>query len=122
MERGLTCATSLHMWQIGAQQATDIASLSLSEFQRFLDVNATGMFLVTREASIVMRAQQSQPVSPSIPGRGSTRGSIVNLGSASSLVATAGILPYTTSKHAALGLTKNSGKYIHISHTATWSA
>lgn len=97
--------------QVGAQEATDIVSLSIVEFQRFLDVNATGMFLVTREASIMMRAQQAQPVSRSMPGRGTTRGAIVNLGSASSLVATAGVLPYTTSKHAALGLTKNSGKY-----------
>ncbi|ROW12014.1 hypothetical protein VPNG_05208 [Cytospora leucostoma] len=93
---------------IGAQEATDIVSLSIVDFQRFLNVNATGMFLVTREASIMMRAQQSQPISPSVPGRGTTRGAIVNLGSASSLVATAGVLPYTTSKHAALGLTKNS--------------
>jgi hypothetical protein len=39
----------------------------------------------------------------------------VNLGSAMSLVASAGVLPYTASKHAALGLTKNSGK----SHSTT---
>ncbi|MCJ1391939.1 hypothetical protein MMC18_004806 [Xylographa bjoerkii] len=90
---------------IGAQKATDIASLSLAEFQRFLDINTTGMFLVTREASIVMRAQEMRP---STPGRGTTRGAIVNLGSAASLVASAGVLPYTASKHAALGLTKNS--------------
>jgi NAD(P)-dependent dehydrogenase (short-subunit alcohol dehydrogenase family) len=98
-------------FQIGAQAATDIASLPLSEFQRFLDLNTTGMFLVTKEASITMRAQELQSVSASTPGRGNTRGSIVNLGSASSLVATAGVLPYTASKHAALGLTKNSGEY-----------
>ncbi|KAK8071473.1 NAD(P)-binding protein [Apiospora hydei] len=93
---------------IGADKASDIASLALAEFQRFFDLNATGMFLVTREASIAMRAQEMQPISLSSPGRGTTRGSIVNLASASSLVATAGILSYTASKHAALGLTKNS--------------
>ncbi|KAK7738595.1 putative secondary metabolism biosynthetic enzyme [Diatrype stigma] len=97
--------------QIGVQEGTDIGSLSLAEFQRFLNVNTTGMFLVTREASIVMRSQENKPISDSAPGRGSTRGSIVNLGSASSLVASAGVLPYTASKHAALGLTKNSGKF-----------
>ncbi|GJC93321.1 3-alpha-(Or 20-beta)-hydroxysteroid dehydrogenase [Colletotrichum higginsianum] len=95
---------------IGAQEATDIAGLSLSEFQRFLNVNTTGLFLVTREASIAMRAQKPVSVLPSDvkPDRGTTRGAIVNLGSATSMVATAGVLAYTTSKHAALGLTKNS--------------
>ncbi|KAF9771639.1 hypothetical protein IL306_010695 [Fusarium sp. DS 682] len=90
---------------IGVQQAVDIASTSLSDFDKFLRVNTTGMFLVTREASITMRAQEPLIMSG---GRGATRGVIVNLGSASSMVASPGVLPYTTSKHAALGLTKNS--------------
>ncbi|TGJ85566.1 hypothetical protein E0Z10_g3196 [Xylaria hypoxylon] len=94
---------------IGAQEATDITSLSLTEFQRFLDINATGMFLVTKQASIVMRSQEAQLISPNSLSRGETRGCIVNLGSASSLVASAGVLPYTASKHAAIGLSKNSG-------------
>ncbi|KAI1338698.1 NAD(P)-binding protein [Xylariaceae sp. FL0016] len=93
---------------IGAQEATDISSLSLAEFRRFLDINANGMFLVTKQASIVMREQEAMLVSASQSTRGVTRGAIVNLGSGSSLVATPGVLPYTTSKHAALGLTKNS--------------
>ncbi|KAI4604124.1 hypothetical protein KJ359_000252 [Pestalotiopsis sp. 9143b] len=94
--------------QIGVQEAKDIANLSVAEFQRFLDVNATGMFLVTKHASIRMREQEPRAVSASNVGRGTTRGAIVNLGSGSSLVASAGVLPYTASKHAALGLTKNS--------------
>jgi NAD(P)-dependent dehydrogenase (short-subunit alcohol dehydrogenase family) len=82
----------------------------LFEFQRFLDANTTSMFLITKEASIAMRAQDMKPVSPSNISRGFTRGSIVNLGSASSLVASPGVLAYTTAKHAALGLIKNSGE------------
>ncbi|KAI0879958.1 uncharacterized protein GGS22DRAFT_198445 [Annulohypoxylon maeteangense] len=93
---------------IGVQEAADIAVLSLDELRRFLDVNTVGMFLVTREASIAMRAQEPRPVSHSAPNRGTTRGAIVNLGSGSSLIATPGVIPYTTSKHAALGLSKNS--------------
>lgn len=89
----------------------DIAELSLAEFQRFLDVNNTGMFLVTKQASILMRGQPEIHVSASNPNRGATRGAIVNIASANSLVAVAGLLPYTTSKHAALGLTKNSGEF-----------
>ena len=57
-----------------------------------------------------MRAQETQPISAANTARGATRGAIVNLGSASGLVASAGVLPYTASKHAALGLTKNSGE------------
>jgi NAD(P)-dependent dehydrogenase (short-subunit alcohol dehydrogenase family) len=76
------------------------------------------MFLVTREASIAMRAQEPRPVLAGDinPSRGNTRGAIVNMGSATSMVATAGVLAYTTSKHAALGLTKNSGAYSTISY------
>jgi NAD(P)-dependent dehydrogenase (short-subunit alcohol dehydrogenase family) len=55
-----------------------------------------------------MRMQELRPLSNA--SRGSIRGAIVNLGSATSLVASPGVLPYTASKHAALGLTKNSGK------------
>lgn len=98
--------------QIGVREAADIATLSLAEFQRFLDINTTGMFLVTKEASIAMRAQEERPISLSTPGRGTTRGAIVNLGSASSLIASPGVLAYTAAKHAALGLTKNSGEHL----------
>lgn len=107
----VTLADSLFTRQIGVRETSDIASLSLVEFQHFLDTNTTGMFLVTKEASIAMRAQEERPVSPSAPGRGTTRGAIVNLGSASSLVASPGVLAYTAAKHAALGLTKNSGEH-----------
>ncbi|OQE43440.1 hypothetical protein PENCOP_c003G06119 [Penicillium coprophilum] len=93
---------------IGVQQGTDIVDMSLTDFQRFLDINTVGMFLVTREVSTAMRAQDPVTVSHLSINRGTTRGSIVNLGSASSLVAAPGVLPYTASKHAALGLSKNA--------------
>lgn len=38
------------------------------------------------------------------------RGSIVNLGSLNSYISVPGMLPYTTSKHAVIGLTKSAGK------------
>lgn len=106
-----------HAAQIGVQQPADIATLQLAEFQRFLDVNTTGTFLVTREATRMMRVQKLRPVLDSAPGRGTTRGSIVNLCSASSLSAAWGVLPYTTSKHASLGLTKNSGEFLRAGGT-----
>ncbi|PYH85490.1 NAD(P)-binding protein [Aspergillus uvarum CBS 121591] len=94
---------------IGVQQGTDIVSLSLADIKRFIEVNTIGTFLVTREVSAVMRSQE--PVtnsSSSATNRGETRGAIVNLGSASSKVAAPGVLPYTASKHAVLGLSKNA--------------
>ncbi|KAF5688762.1 dehydrogenase [Fusarium denticulatum] len=102
---------------IGVRQAVDIANTSLSDFEKFLKVNTTGMFLVTREVSIIMRAQEPVAISA---GRGVSRGAIVNLGSASSMVASPGVLPYTTSKHAALGLTKNSADVLMALDNASY--
>ncbi|ORY71074.1 uncharacterized protein BCR38DRAFT_462356 [Pseudomassariella vexata] len=95
---------------VGAERPRDISSLPLSEFQRFVDVNLTGAFLVMRQASVAMRAQVPRPVSPSgaFPNRGTIRGVIVDLCSAASMAASNGILPYTTTKHGQLGLTRNS--------------
>lgn len=75
-----------------------------------LDVNVTGTFLVTRAMSALMKSQEPQVVDKDCPARGTTRGVIVNLGSASSLVATPNMVQYTAAKHAVLGITKNAGK------------
>ena len=100
----------MYLWQIGVQQGVDIADLPLADFKRFIDINTTGVFLVTREVSLAMRSQEPRAVSAYWQNRGTTRGSITNLGSASSLVAAPGVLPYTASKHAAIGLSKNAGE------------
>lgn len=104
---GLVANTKICL-QIGVQQGADIATLPLADFRRFLDVNTTGMFLVTREASRAMRSQEPRPVSSESPKRGTTRGAIVNLASVMSVVAAPEVIPYTASKHAVLGLTKNA--------------
>uniref|UniRef100_A0A0B7K9C6 Uncharacterized protein n=1 Tax=Bionectria ochroleuca TaxID=29856 RepID=A0A0B7K9C6_BIOOC len=88
---------------IGVERAAPIAEASLAEFNRFLDVNVSGTFLVTRAASSMMAAQEPIKDSP-LP----VRGAIVNMGSAASFVSTPQMVQYTTSKHAILGLTKNS--------------
>ena len=95
--------------QIGVQAPAEIAEASVSEFQRFLDVNVFGMFLATRAQSAAMKKQDPRPVSGKNAKRGSTRGVIVNMASCSSFVATPMLGQYTTSKHAVLGLTKNAG-------------
>ncbi|KAF6228782.1 hypothetical protein HO173_011629 [Letharia columbiana] len=93
---------------IGVQAPAEIAEASVSEFQRFLDVNVFGMFLATRAQSAAMKKQDPRPVSGKNAKRGSTRGVIVNMASCSSFVATPMLGQYTTSKHAVLGLTKNA--------------
>ncbi|CAH0054702.1 unnamed protein product [Clonostachys solani] len=88
---------------IGVERAAPITEASLAEFNRFLDVNVSGTFLVTRAASSMMAAQEPIKNSPS-----PVRGAIVNMGSAASFVSTPQMVQYTTSKHAILGLTKNA--------------
>ena len=99
----------LTLSKIGVQAPAEIAEASVSEFQRFLDVNVLGMFLCTRALSAAMKKQELRAVSKTNAKRGSTRGVIVNMGSCSGFVATPMLSQYTTSKHAVLGLTKNAG-------------
>ncbi|KAL4938553.1 hypothetical protein BDV06DRAFT_215007 [Aspergillus oleicola] len=88
---------------------TEIADSNIADFRRMLDINTIGTFLVIREASAVMRAQEPQRLISSLgDDRGTGRGAIVVLGSAASYVATAGIAQYTTAKHAVVGLVKNA--------------
>ena len=101
---------------MGVKTASETAETDIEEFKNMLEVNATGTFLVTRTMSAIMKSQESCPVDAFSPGRGSTRGSIVNLGSASSFVATPKMIQYTASKHAVIGITKNAGKNQMLSH------
>lgn len=100
---------------IGVEKAAGIANADVAEFMRFLTVNVTGSFLVTRAASAIMVAQEARQTQK---GAGSSRGAIVNMASASSFVSTPGMVQYTTSKHAVLGLTKNAGKMTAASWTS----
>lgn len=86
-----------------------IADAEETTFRHFMEINVTGTFNVTRAVSAIMKTQEPRPVSSHVSGRGLTRGAIVNMGSAASYVATPGVVQYTTSKHAVLGLTKNAG-------------
>lgn len=90
--------------------AAEIAEASLTEFIRFLDVNVTGSFLLTKYVSRTMKEQEARLVSARNAQRGCTRGVILNMASCASFVATPALTQYTTSKHAVLGLTRNAGK------------
>lgn len=88
----------------------------MAEFGRFLGTNVTGTLLVTREVSAAMKAQQPRPVqdnqdpTPLAQARSLARGAIVNMGSAQSFASFPGMVQYTTSKFAVLGMSKNAGE------------
>ena len=69
-----------------------IEQLSLATWQHVLAVNLTGPFLCTREAMIIMKRQGG--------------GRIINIGSISAQVPRLNSVPYTTTKHGLVGLTK----------------
>lgn len=69
-----------------------IDELSLETWNHVVGVNLTGPFLGTREAMRIMKQQR--------------RGRIVNIGSISAQMPRLNSVPYTTTKHALVGLTK----------------
>ncbi|KAI1274050.1 NAD(P)-binding protein [Xylaria sp. FL0933] len=93
---------------IGVQLAREVAEADVDEFRNMLNVHVTGSFLVLRAVSAAMKAQEAILLDASSPARGAGRGSIVMIGSASAFVATPGMIQYTGSKHAVLGLVKNA--------------
>jgi NAD(P)-dependent dehydrogenase (short-subunit alcohol dehydrogenase family) len=75
-----------------------------------MDINVQGTFLVLRAVSAAMASQEPQLIDPALPARGSSRGSIVTIGSIASFVALPKSVQYVASKHAVVGLTRSSGK------------
>ncbi|KAI0886286.1 3-alpha--hydroxysteroid dehydrogenase [Annulohypoxylon maeteangense] len=72
------------------------------------EINVTGTFLVTRAVPASMKSQELVAASPQASERGTTRGSIVILGSTSAFIATPKMIQYTAAKHAVLGITKTA--------------
>ncbi len=78
----------------GAFDGGPLEELSLDTWMKVINVNLTGPFLCSREAMKVMKQQGG--------------GRILNVGSISAQMARMGSVPYTTSKHGLVGLTKAS--------------
>ncbi|KAF2644243.1 NAD(P)-binding protein [Massarina eburnea CBS 473.64] len=93
---------------IGVETPREISDASFDEFSRFLRVHVEGTFLVIRSVSAAMKRQDVKPVASANVARGTSRGSIVVVGSGSSFVATPSMVQYTTAKHAVMGLVKNA--------------
>lgn len=77
-------------------QGISIEDTPLAAWQSSVDTNLTGVFLCTREAFRVMKAQQPQG------------GRIINNGSISAQVPRPGSVAYASTKHAISGLTKTA--------------
>jgi NAD(P)-dependent dehydrogenase (short-subunit alcohol dehydrogenase family) len=78
----------------GVFEGGPIEDLSLETWQHVMDVNLTGVFLCTREAMRIMK--------PAGVGR------IINIGSISAQMPRMNSAPYSTTKHALVGLTKST--------------
>jgi short-subunit dehydrogenase len=59
-----------------------------------------------------MKKQEPILTDAASPRRGASRGAIVNMGSLGSFVPQPGMIQYTASKHAVLGLSKNAGELL----------
>ncbi|HKS47378.1 MAG TPA: SDR family oxidoreductase [Amycolatopsis sp.] len=73
----------------------DVSEISVTDWQRTVDVNLTGSFLCARQAFLMMKEQRP---------RG---GRIINNGSISAHSPRPGSVAYTATKHAITGLTKS---------------
>ncbi|KAI1743797.1 NAD(P)-binding protein [Xylaria scruposa] len=93
---------------LGAETQREVADADPDEFARLLQTNVTGAFLVMKSVSAIMKTQEARLNDTDSPARGTTRGSIVVIGSASSFSSGPGLMQYTTSKFGVLGLAKNS--------------
>ncbi|KAL4600761.1 hypothetical protein ACB092_11G222300 [Castanea dentata] len=78
---------------LSGSPCSDIRNADISEFEKIFDVNVKGVFLGMKHAARIM-----------IPLK---KGSIISLCSVASVIGGLGPHPYTGSKHAVLGLTKN---------------
>ncbi|KAG4433444.1 hypothetical protein IFR05_011070 [Cadophora sp. M221] len=81
------------------------SEVPLEEFQKVMAVNCTGVYLCTKHELRQMMKQDSIEVEE---GRVEQKGSIVNCASINSGMALPGTLPYTTAKHAVLGITRTA--------------
>ncbi|KAL4993012.1 oxidoreductase [Aspergillus recurvatus] len=101
---------SVHSAGIGIQRHQPVEEVTLDEMNRFWQVNVIGTLNCIQAVARVMK-QQSVMATTSLSGRAreAGRGAILNVASCNSYMAVPHILPYTTAKHAVLGLTKNAG-------------
>jgi NAD(P)-dependent dehydrogenase (short-subunit alcohol dehydrogenase family) len=98
--------------QVDVAEYVPVTETSEVDYDRVMDINAKGAFLVSRAVAKVMKEQEPKTVTlPRHGTRNLGRGSIVNVGSAASHGVVPAKLPYCASKHALLGITRACGMY-----------
>lgn len=90
-------------------QAMCTTEFEPSFFKKMMDINVVGSWMVTRSVGAVMKNQSFTPTKQR-PERAVTRGTIVHMGSSASYTAAPGTSPYSTSKHAVLGMSRTACK------------
>ncbi|KAJ5319718.1 hypothetical protein PENANT_c206G05267 [Penicillium antarcticum] len=93
---------------IGVQQHRAVDEVDSLEMNRFWQVNVMGTLNCIQAITKVMKTQSIATVGLRGRTREVGRGVILNVGSCNSYIATPQIVPYTTTKHALLGLTKTA--------------
>lgn len=78
----------------------------MDEYDNIQAVNARGIALCMQEEIKVMRKQEPLVTLSAADARRSQRGSIINIASTRGLGALPRLMPYVTSKHAVVGITK----------------
>ena len=97
--------------QIDVKSLAPFPHSSIDDLDKIFDVNVRGTFIVSQAFATVMAKQEPRvSMTKRFGERRLGRGSIVNLASAMSVGAIPRKTPYTTAKHALLGLTRSSGK------------
>lgn len=89
--------------------------LKIDVFDKTVAVNIRGTMLVVSTVSKAMTAQEPRTCQNSsarnpTATRDLGRGSIVTIASVNAFVPAPGMMPYTSSKHAVIGITKTAGK------------
>jgi NAD(P)-dependent dehydrogenase (short-subunit alcohol dehydrogenase family) len=95
---------------IGIRQHRQVGEIDVQEMDRFWQVNVVGTFNCVQAVIEIMKGQSIATTTVHGRDRRIGRGVILNVASCNSYMAVPGILPYTTAKHAVLGLTRNAGK------------
>ncbi|KAI1084990.1 hypothetical protein F5B20DRAFT_575457 [Whalleya microplaca] len=93
---------------ITSSEFEGVADASFTQFKSVMDVNVNGTFLVLNAVSAAMKSQEPQVIDDSMPARGVSRGSIVNLASVYAFKGLPREIGYDASKHAIVGMTRTA--------------
>lgn len=118
--------SSMLIWlpvQMGNISGATTEHLKTEVFDKTVAVNIRGTMLVVSTVSKAMASQEPRTCQNSsarnpTATRDLGRGSIVTLASVNAFVPAPGMMPYISSKHAVIGITKTAGK--SLNHKSPW--